>query len=410
MLNVAQIVLLYTIPFLVVLTVVITVHEFGHFLVARLFGVAIDRFSIGFGRGLLSWRDKTGTEWRVGWLPLGGYVKFAGDENVASVPDQDDLTQLRQQVLAAEGPVALKRYYHFKPLWQRALVAAAGPAANFVLAIVIFSSLALAFGDINILPRVGRVLPDSPAQRAGFQAGDLILRANGHAIAGFEDLTQFVVLRAGEPIRFDIDRSGRPVQLLATPARRTQQNEVKGAVGGGPVGLGYLGLEASRAPADIRIVRFGPVEALGQGLHQTGDILGTTLTYLGRIFTGHESGSQFSGPGGMAMVTGQAASAATEGTHDLVTATELLALTMLKLTAFISVAVGFANLLPIPVLDGGHLLFYGYEAVARRPLAANVQAAGYRVGFALLISLMLFVTWNDLQRYRVLHFIGGLFS
>ena len=410
MLNVAQNVLLYTIPFLAVLTLVVTVHELGHFLVARMFGVAVDRFSVGFGRALLSWNDKSGTEWRLSWIPIGGYVKFSGDENAASIPDEEYLTELRKHVLAQEGPAALRRYFHFKPLWQRALVIAAGPFANFALAIVIFAGLAWAFGDISLSARVGKVVPNSPAAHAGFQAGDLILNANGHDIRDFQDLTQFVVLRAGEQIRFGVQRAAARLDLTATPARRTESDTVKGAIGGGPVGLGYLGVEASHSRTDIQVVRFGPLGALGQGLRQTGDILGSTLTYLRRIFTGHESGNQFSGVVGIAGVTGQAASAATHDASSPGAAAGLLALTLIKLAAFISVAVGFANLLPIPVLDGGHLLFYGYEAVARRPLAANVQAAGYRVGFALLISLMLFVTWNDLQRFRVLHFIGGLFS
>ena len=410
LLQFAQNAMIYTLPFLLVLTVVVTVHEFGHFLVARACGVAVDRFSIGFGKAIVAWRDKTGMEWRIGWIPLGGYVRFSGDESVASVPDAEDLADLRRTVLASEGPAALKRYFHFKPLWQRALVIFAGPFANFALAIVIFAGLALAFGDVSLSARVGKVVPNSPAARAGFLAGDLIVNANGHAIHDFQDLTQFVVLRAGEQIRFGVDRAGNHLDLTATPARRTENDTIKGALGGGPVGLGYLGVENSHSPKDIRVVRFGPLGALGQGVRQTGDILGSTLTYLRRIFTGHESGNQFSGVVGIAGVTGQAASAATHDAGSVGAAAGLLALTLIKLAAFISVAVGFANLLPIPVLDGGHLLFYGYEAVARRPLAANVQAAGYRVGFALLISLMLFVTWNDLQRFRVLHFIGGLFS
>ena len=410
MLNVAQNLLLYTIPFLAVLTLVVTVHELGHFLVARMFGTAVERFSVGFGRALLSRRDKAGTEWRLSWIPIGGYVMWAEDDNVASVPDEEDLAALRARVLAKEGPQGLKRYFHFKPLWQRALVVAAGPVANFVLAIVIFAIAALVTGEGHFLSRVGAVVPNSPALHAGFQVGDRVVSANGRPIEYFDELSQYVLIRPGEQIRFGVERAGRHIELVATPIRRTAADDVKGAIGGSAAGLGFVGLGPSLSRADTRIVRFGPIGALRQGVHQTLDIVGTTLTYLQRVFTGRSSGNQVTGFIGMVGATGQVASAVTHDAPDFATGAGLLAYTMFRLAAFISVAVGFANLLPIPVLDGGHLLFYGYEAVARRPLAANVQAAGYRVGFALLISLMLFATWNDLQRFRVLHFIGGLFS
>ncbi len=345
-------------------------------------------------------------EWRLGWIPLGGYVRFSGDESIASVPDAGGLAELRAEVLAREGPAALNRYFHFKPLWQRALVVAAGPVANFILGIVIFSSLALALGEIVLKPRVGDVAANSPAAQAGFQAQDLILRADGRPIANFTDLTQFIVLRTGEPIQFEVERQGRLVQLVATPIRRTEVQGVKGC----PMGLGCLGLSPSRSQADLVLVRYGPIGALNRGVRETSDILGTTFRYLGRMATGRESGNQFGGIIGMAGRTGQVASDAVKDTPNVGVAIAHLAITLIEMAGFVSVAVGFANLLPIPVLDGGHLLFYGYEAVARRPLSANVQAAGYRVGFALLIGLMLFVTWNDLQRYQVIHFIGGLFS
>lgn len=398
--------LFYTLPFLVVLTLVITVHEFGHFIVARWCGVAVDRFSIGFGRAIVSWKTRGGMEWRLGWIPLGGYVRFSGDESVASVPDDEDLKDLRREVLAKEGPEALKRYFHFKPLWQRALVVAAGPAANFVLAIAIFAAFALAAGEVTLIkPRVAEVVAGSPAAKAGFQAGDLITRANGWGIRDFKELQRFVLMRSGQPIRFEVDRHGEPVSLTAVPAQLKMDGP-----GGSTMKAGYLGIAASQAAADRFKFRYNVLTAAGQGGRQTVEIVDTTLNYIKRIFTGRESGDQFSGPLGIAGVTGAAATEATKDAATFSSGTSHLAMALLNVAAFISVAVGFANLLPIPVLDGGHLLFYAYEAVARRPLAASVQAAGYRVGFALLIGLMLFVTWNDLQRYRVFHLIGGLFS
>ena len=407
MLAIAQNLATYTLPFLAVLTLVITVHELGHLLVARWCGVACDRFSIGFGRSLLSWRDKSGMEWRVGWIPFGGYVRFSGDEDAASVPDAEDLAELKQQVLAKEGPKGLRRYFHFKPLWQRALVVAAGPVSNFILAIAIFAVLALVMGDVRIKPRVGEVSPASPAAAAGFKAGDLILKANGRAVEDFTDLQQLVVLHTGEPIDFEVLRGTADIRIVATPVRKTKTSGPTGC----PVGLGCIGIAPSRAKGDIQPIRFNPIQAVGQGVKETRGILSLTLTYLGRMLTGHESGDQLSGPLGILGASGHAAKAAIQGGPPTLGATAFrLLINLLGMAGFLSVAVGFANLLPIPVLDGGHLLFYGYEAIARRPLAARVQAAGYRVGFALLVGLMLFVTWNDLQRFNVFHLIGGWFS
>ena len=407
MLGIAQNVAIYTLPFLAVLTLVITVHELGHLLVARWCGVACDRFSIGFGRSLLSWRDKSGMEWRVGWIPLGGYVRFSGDEDAASVPDAEDLAELRREVLTKEGPRGLRRYFHFKPLWQRALVVAAGPAANFILAVAIFAALALAIGDGKLKARVGDVAPGSPAAAAGFRTGDMILTADGKPIDGFETLLRFVVLRSGEPIQFEVQRGFAQVSIVATPVRKTATAGPKGC----QIGVGCLGIGPSKIPSDYYVVHYSVPGAIQQGVIKTGDILGNTLSYLSRVLRGHESGDQLSGPVGILGASGQAASMAIHaGPPDLRSVSGRLVEILFSLAGFLSVAVGFANLLPIPVLDGGHLLFYGYEAIARRPLAARVQAAGYRVGFALLVGLMLFVTWNDLQRYKVFHLIGGFFS
>jgi regulator of sigma E protease len=406
MLQIAQNALTYTLPFLVVLTLVVTVHEFGHFLVARWCGVACDRFSLGFGRAIFSWRGKDGMEWRIGWIPLGGYVRFSGDESIASVPDAEDLKDLRKAVLASEGPEALKRYFHFKPLWQRVLVVLAGPVANFLLAVTIYAGMAMTLGEPHMDALVGGVTAGSPAAQAGFQPGDMILRANGHVISDFSDVSGIVVLRAGEPIHFEVRRAGQVVDLVATPRRTTAEDAAR--LKTIPAGVGYLGISTpQRYP---RVIHYGPVGAIKVGLRHTQEIVGLSLRYIGRIVTGHENGDLLTGPIGMAGKTGDAAAAATQGAPNFAVGAAWLGLTLLNLAAMISVAVGFANLLPIPVLDGGHLLFYGYEAVARRPLSAPVQAAGYRVGFALLIGLMLFVTWNDLQRFRVFHLIGGLFS
>jgi regulator of sigma E protease len=395
----------YVVPFLFVLLLVITIHEFGHFLMARAFGVAIDRFSIGFGRALLSWRDRSGVEWRIGWIPIGGYVMFSGDENAASVPDSNDLEHLRRQIVAHEGPAAVRKYLPFKPLWQRAAVAAAGPAANFVLSIAIFATFFMAFGETTLNPRVGAVLKGSPAAAAGFQAGDMVTRADNQAVVSFEQLHEIVMLRTGVPMQFTVHRGSADLVLSATPKSTNVDNPM-----GGQDAEGLLGLAPSLSPSDIVHHRYGPISAIGAGAARTWDLLSTTVYYLGRLAQGQESGKQITGVVGIAQVSHFAAVEGAQGEKGL--GAQLLGslVTVLNLAAIVSVSIGFANLLPIPVLDGGHLLFYAYEWIARRPVAASVQAVSYRVGLALLLGLMLFATTNDLQRINVFRFLGGLFS
>lgn len=405
MLDHVQTVLLFVLPYLCVLTAVVTIHELGHFLTARAFGVAVDRFSIGFGPPLVAWRDKSGIEWRISWFPLGGYVKFSGDDNAASVPDADDLAEMRREIAMREGVGALKRYFHFKPVWQRALIVAAGPVANFVLAVAIFAALLGLFGQVDIVPKVGRVQPHSPAEAAGFKAGDLITRANGEAIESFRDLQLIIVMRAGTPIPFTVMRAGKPLELVATPIRAP----IIGALVGHPSG-GVLGIENDpKVPPVFRT--YNPLQAIGAGVKETGKNLQLTLFYIGRIFTGHESGDQLAGPLRTIAAAGAAAqqgALSAERAH--APALFGIVINSLQMAGLISVAVGFMNLLPIPVLDGGHLLFYAYEGAARRPLGARAQAAGYRVGLVLILGLVLFATWNDIQQLRVFQFIGGLFS
>lgn len=396
---------LYVIPFLVILGVVVTVHEGGHFLAAKWLGTAIDRFSIGFGRPLAQWRDKAGVEWRIGWLPLGGYVKFSGDENAASVPDSEDLSDLRREIVRLEGEAALKRYFHFKPLWQRAIIVAAGPGANFLLAIVVFAGLLMTVGETLQPARVDGVQPGSAAEVAGFHAGDVVLKANGHKIDSFAGLQRLVFLESGTPIQFLVERGGRPVALTAAPRRGVILDRF-----GHEQHLGVLGLQYKPRPGDLQVRRYAPVEAIGAGVDRTFEVVATTVHYVGRMLTGRETAEQLSGPLGMAQLSGEIAKETAHDSPNLPSLVANAAMVMLELVANISVGIGFLNLMPIPVLDGGHLLFYAYEVVARRPLAAKVQAAGYRVGLALVLGLMLFATWNDLQRLRVLTFLGGLFS
>lgn len=395
----------YVIPFILVVGVVVTVHEFGHFLAAKALHTKIDQFSIGFGKAFAHWTDKSGVEWRLGWLPIGGFVRFAGDDNAASVPDQDDLDDLRRDLVAREGEAALVGYYHFKPIWQRAVISAAGPVANFLLSITIFAAMLMVMGEQVTPARVGLVSPNSPAARAGFMPGDLIVEADGKPVKNFDTVKELIILRTGVPISFEVERGSRTVSLVATPER----GDVTDAVGRVHQ-LGRVGIQFANPPADRQIKRYNPIEAVAGGVDRTIDVVRTTVFYISRMVTGHESADQISGPLGMAQISGDLAKQTASLSKDLPTFALNLFLTGLLLVANISVGIGFLNLLPIPVLDGGHLLFYAYEAVARRPLAAKVQAVGYRVGLALVLGLMLFATVNDLQRLRVFNFIGGLFS
>lgn len=398
--------LLTAISFMIVLGLVIAIHELGHFTMARGLGIAVDRFSLGFGRALLRWTDRAGVEWRIGWIPLGGYVRFAGDaEASSSVPDADSLQQLRREIVAREGVGAELKYYHFKPVWARSLVAAAGPFANFLLSIVLFAVLLSVVGEIMVKPRVGEVMHGSAAERAGFLKGDYITSIDGRPVGDFGQVSQYVLIRAGEPIRFQVQRGGAIESLTATPDRKPEQNGI-----GGTSRVGVLGLRSSILPGDVFRRHYSPVQAVVRGTEQTWEIISTTVFYIYRMVTGRESGDQLGGPLSTGAIAGAMAKAGMESAPDLGGKLAGITLNLLRLTAIISAGIGFMNLLPVPVLDGGHLLFYAYEAAARRPLGARVQAVGYRVGLALLLGLMLFATWNDLHQLRLFKIFGGLFS
>lgn len=405
MLNFLGQILIYVVPFLLVLTLVVTIHELGHYWVARAFGVKIDRFAIGFGRAIFKHTDKRGVEWRVGWLPLGGYVKFSGDIDASSVPDQVGLDELKTRITAEQGSAAVRDYFHFKPVWQRMLVVAGGPFANFVLALVIFTGVFSLLGDQIAPPRVADVPAGTPGAAAGFRANDLIVEVNGRPARSAQDVIRVVSLNSGTPVAFLVERDGRPVHLTAVPERTQTEDAISGRVS-----VGKIGLPLATRRDEVRFIRYNPVEAVGASARQIGSVLETTLSYLGRIFTGRENGSLLNGPLGIAKAAGGITTQATAGEAPASLKAANLGLTLIQFAAILSIGIGFINLMPIPVLDGGHLVFYAYEAVARKPVAARVQEAGYRVGLALLACLMLFATWNDLQKLNLFKFLGGLVS
>lgn len=390
----------YIVPFLVVITAIVTVHEFGHFLTARACGVKVERFSIGFGRSIASFKDRWGVEWRIAWLPLGGYVRFAGDDNAASVPDQDDLDALKSRIRMREGVGAEKRYFFFKPLWQRALIVFAGPAINFVFSILLFAILFGAMGEGVASLKVLDVMPSSPAAAAGVKPGDVITSIDGRALRRFDDLATYVQDRPSTPMLLTLNRAGQPLSIQLTSGVAAEKN-----LAGGEIKIGRLGIAPVQA-----MQHYSPVQAVGRGAEMTWTIVERTGYYVGRLVQG-KSGWPFSGFIGTAKVAGSLTKEAVSISQtEHVNLGLTLAVQYIYLAAFLSTSVGLVNLLPIPVLDGGHLLFYAYEAAARQPLPLAAQAAGYRVGLALLVGLMLFTTWHDLQRLQVFHFFSALFS
>ncbi|KSB91605.1 RIP metalloprotease RseP [Caulobacter vibrioides] len=394
--------LIAIVSMVIVLSVVVTVHELGHYWAARACGVAIDRFSIGFGSPLVSWRDKHGVEWRIASIPLGGYVRFAGDENAASVPDQNDLDAMKRDIADREGAAALKQYFHFKPVWQRAIIAAAGPIANFILAILVFAVMQVAIGDLKTQVIVHSVEPGSAAASAGFKPADVIVKMDGRKVENYRDVSAYVSLRAKLPVQFTVQRAQQTLNLTATPVLVEHKDEIAGRVKVGRLGVALSGRGYFE--------RSSVWMAIPRATAQVWDMLKTIGFYLGRLVTGQLPADQISGIIGIGKTAGAVTQASVEGAPDVKTMIIRTVASQAILIASLSVSIGFMNLLPIPVLDGGHLLLYAYEAVFRRPLRADFQAAGFRAGLALILCFMLFAAWNDLNRYDVFKFIGGLFT
>ena len=366
--------------FLFVITLVVFVHELGHFLVARWCGVTVDTFSIGFGREIVGFNDRRGTRWKLSWIPLGGYVKFFGDADASSRPDRKALESIGP--LEAIGPDRAERamaiqngVLHFKPLYQRALVAAAGPIANFILAIFIFAAVIMTFGKPAEPPIVDAVTPGSAAEMAGIKVGDTILSVGGETIKVFADLQRIVGSNAGRTLHIVVSRGGREVGLDVVPTL----SEVTDATGV-KQSFGRLGIRDGT-------VGVGFVEALKGGVDQTWSIVAQTGSYLGKIVTGRESPDQLHGILGIGAVSDQAARIGFSA--------------LISLAGLMSVSIGLVNLLPIPVLDGGHLLYYACEAVLGRPLGERAQEVGFRLGLAFVLCLMLLATFNDLVRLNL---------
>jgi regulator of sigma E protease len=447
----------YAMAFVLVLTPVVFIHELGHFLVARWCGVKVKDFSIGFGREIFGFYDRHGTRWRFGWLPLGGYVKFMDDDNASSFPSRENLERLT--------PAEREGAFQAKPLWARAAIVAAGPIANFLLAIGIFTLMFALLGEMVTPPRVGGVEPAGPAAKAGFMPGDTIRSIDGQEVRSYADLERIITLNANRELAFDVDRNGSAVRLTVAPVWRDLPDpsgrksarptigiepppmppRVGGVVAGAPaaaagfqagdvivsidgkavksfvdmqkivsvsagrelafqIDRGGARIELKAVPAEredanknkqgvigIKGIqegeyrRYAPVEAFTQAVSRTFSIIGDSLTALYQIATRSMPADQLRGPLGIAEMSAQVA---TWGPVALI-----------SFVALISVAIGFFNLLPVPVLDGGHLLFYAIEAVRGGPLSERTQEISFRIGLALVLLLFVFVTVIDVRRW-----------
>jgi regulator of sigma E protease len=359
----------WLLPFLFVLTVVVFFHELGHFLVARWCGVRVLVFSVGFGPELFGFNDRHGTRWKLSAIPLGGYVKFFGDENAASVPDPETTAKMTES--------EKRESFHHQNVRNRSAIVAAGPIANFILAVVIFTAVFMVYGKQSTTARVDSIQAGSAAAAAGFQPGDVVVDINGRKIANFADMQRIIGVNAGQELQVIVERAGSRLTLKATPALR----EIKDNFGN-VHRLGVLGISRSNAPNEIRTEKVGPIDALVLGADKTWFVVEQTMSYLGRMVAGRESADQLGGPIRIAQVSGQVA---TLGFGPI-----------LDLAAVLSVSIGLLNLFPIPLLDGGHLLFYLIEAVRGRPLSEKAQEVGFRIGLAFVLMLMVFATFNDI--------------
>ncbi len=350
--------------FLLVLGPLVTVHELGHYLVGRWFGVKADAFSIGFGKEIAGWTDKRGTRWRVSALPLGGYVQFAGDMNPASQPSEEWL---------ALPEAERKRTFQAKALWQRALIVAAGPATNLLVAILIFASFAMAYGKPVTPPVIEAFADDSPAAAAGLQIGDRIVAIDGAQIEDFEEVAARVLPFPGRTIAIDFERAGRVGSVEVEIADIPVEDRFGNVSQIGRIGVG----------SDARVFEnLGPLDAIGYGTQASIDLVDLMITGLKQIITGERSVKELGGPIKIAQYSGERLS--------------LGPLPFIEFIAFISINLAFINLLPIPALDGGHLAFYAAEAVRRKPASAKSQEWAFRTGMAFVLALMVFVTINDI--------------
>ena len=369
--------LTYIVPFLVILTVLVFVHEFGHYAIARWNGVRVEVFSIGFGPEMFGWWDRAGTRWKFSTIPLGGYVKMFGDSDASSGLPAPGLARLAP----AERDVS----FHYKRLGQRAAIVVAGPAANFLFAILLLAILFMTYGQPFTPAEVGQVQPGSAAEQGGIQPGDVILSIDGRTVQRFEDVQQVVRLNPNVPMTVVVRRDGQEQTLHVTPSRTELTDRF-----GNHYQIGLLGI----ARSGMEYVKRDPATALIQAGTETWDLSVSTMKALWQIIIGTRATDELGGPLRIAQMSGEVAQGGI--------------VAVLWFMAVLSINLGLINLFPVPVLDGGHLLFYAAEAVRGKPLGQRAQEYGFRIGLALVLTLMVFATWNDLVHLRIVEFVKGL--
>ena len=361
----------YLIPFLILIMIVVFVHEYGHYYFAKRYGVGITDFSIGFGREIFGWNDKSGTRWKICWIPLGGYVKFFGDRNVFSQTEQ-------QEVVDKYSEEDKNKLFILKPLYQRSLIVAAGPLANFVLAILIFTMINLFVGKDMTPAIIAEVQKDSPAFVSGFKKNDKILLIDNKKVESILQVSTFINTSTSEIIEFKILRNDQELFLSVKPNLVLSEDAL-----GNSVKKRMIGIKLSLLNNEFQKQPLGPSKAIYYSIKEVWFVTVTSLNYLGKIIIGSGDSSQLGGPIKIAKITGQVAE------HGIIP--------FLSIMAYISISLGLINLFPIPMLDGGHLMFYFFEKVLGRPLSQKIQEGFFRIGLFLLFSLMFFVTFNDLK-------------
>ena len=359
------------IPFIFLILVVVFVHEYGHYYYAKKYGVGVTDFSIGFGKELFGWNDNSGTRWKICWIPLGGYVKFFGDRNVFSQADQEE-------ILKKYNTEERKKLFVLKPLYQRSIIVAAGPIANFILAIVIFLSIYMFIGKDLTPAMVAEVQKDSPAEMAGIMKNDIILEIDGTEVESILDVSKLIMMSTSEIIDFKVSRYDQSVFLEVKPNIVQSEDNL-----GNKTSKRMIGIKLSPYNNKINHVKLGPARALYYSFTEVYFVVTSSLKYLTSIIGGSGDSSQLGGPIRIAKITGQVA--------------EYGFIPFLSIMAYISISLGLINLFPIPLLDGGHLMFYGFEKVLGRPLSQKTQEGFFRIGMFLLLFLMFFATFNDLK-------------
>ena len=361
----------YIIPFLILILVVVFIHEYGHYYFARKYGVGVTDFSIGFGKELFGWNDKSGTRWKICAIPLGGYVKFFGDRNVYSQADH-------QEILEKYNEDEREKLFILKPLYQRVLIVFGGPLANFLLALVIFFSIYTFIGKDFTPAVINEVQKDSPAMVGGLKAEDIILEIDGNEVKSIMEVSKFITMSTSDFIDFKVKRSYDELILKIKPDTVLGEDNL-----GNQVNKRIVGIKLGAYNNEINHVKLGPAQAIYYAAHEVYYVSISSLKYIGAMIFGKADTSQLGGPIRIAKISGQVA--------------EFGILAFISMMAYISISLGLINLFPIPMLDGGHLMFYAFEKVLGRPLSQKTQEGFFRIGLFLLLSLMFFTTFNDLK-------------